>query len=156
ISSLLSRVPQIRDALHLSPRSLGLLLLMTAVGARVALRPAGTVVLRSVAARTVSIMAVVSPVGLAVVAIGTEVGPAMVGAGLFVFGFGAGQWDVAQNVEGAAVEQRLGRTVVSRFHAAFSVGTVGGALVGAAMNALDIDPLPHLLFVAIVVAVVGQ
>src|SRR6187401_2314306 len=156
ISSLLSRVPQIRDALHLSPRSLGLLLLMTAVGSLVALPLAGTVVHRIGAARTVSITAMVSPVGLAVVAIGTEVGPAMVGAGLFVFGFGAGQWDVAQNVEGAAVEQRLGRTVMSRFHAAFSLGTVGGALVGAAMNALDVDPLPHLLVAAALVGLLGQ
>jgi len=156
ISSLLSRVPQIRDALHLSPRSLGLLLLMTAVGSLVALPLAGTVVHRIGAARTVSIMAVVSPVGLAVVAIGTEVGPTMVGAGLFVFGFGAGQWDVAQNVEGAAVEQRLGRTVMSRFHAAFSVGTVGGALVGAAMNAVHVRPLVHLLVMAALVAIVCQ
>ena len=156
ISSLLSRVPQIRDALHLSPRSLGLLLLMTAVGSLVALPLSGAVVHRVGAAHTVSVMAVVNPVGLAVVAIGTEVGPVMVGAGLFVFGFGAGQWDVAQNVEGAAVEQRLGRSVMSRFHAAFSIGTVGGALVGAAMNALDVDPLPHLLLSAVLVAVVAQ
>jgi hypothetical protein len=42
ISSLLSRVPQIRDALHLSPRSLGLLLLMTAVGSLVSLPLSGT------------------------------------------------------------------------------------------------------------------
>ena len=156
IASLLSRVPQIRDVLNLNPRSLGLLLLMTAVGSLVSLPLSGSVVHRIGAARTVSVMAVVTPAGLAVVAVGTEVGKVMVGAGLFVLGFGAGQWDVAQNVEGAAVEQRLGRSVMSRFHAAFSLGTVGGALVGAAMNALDIDPLPHLLFVAIVVAVVGQ
>jgi predicted MFS family arabinose efflux permease len=156
IASLLSRVPQIRDALHLSPRALGLLLLMTAVGSLVSLPLAGTVVHRIGAARTVSVMAVVSPAGLAVVAIGIEVGPAMVGAGLFVFGFGAGQWDVAQNVEGAAVEQRLGRTVMSRFHAAFSVGTVAGALVGAAMNAVHVRPLIHLLVMATLVAIVCQ
>ena len=156
IASLLSRVPQIRDALELSPRSLGLLLLMTAVGSLVALPLSGAVVHRIGAAHTVAVMTVVNPVGLAMAGIGTEVGPVMVGAGLFVFGFGAGQWDVAMNVEGAAVEQRLGRSVMSRFHAAFSLGTVGGALVGAAMNALDVEPLPHLVVVAVLVAVVGQ
>lgn len=156
ISSLLSRVPQIRDALDLSPRSLGLLLLMTAVGSLVSLPLAGTVVHRVGAARTVSVMVVVVSVGLAVVAIGTEIGAAMVGAGLFLLGFGAGQWDVAQNVEGAAVERRLGRSIMSRFHAAFSVGTVAGALVGAAMNAAHVEPLIHLLTMAGVVAVGGQ
>src|SRR5690349_149507 len=129
---------------------------MTAVGSLVSLPLSGTVVHRVGAARTVSVMAVVNPVGLAIVAIGTEVGPVMVGAGLFVFGFGAGQWDVAQNVEGAAAEQRLGRSIMSRFHAAFSVGTVAGALVGAGMNALHVRPWIHLLSMAAVVAIVGQ
>jgi predicted MFS family arabinose efflux permease len=156
ISSLLSRVPQIRDALDLSPRSLGLLLLMTAVGSLVSLPLSGAVVRRIGAARTVWVMAVVNPAGLALAAIGTEVGALVVGAGLFVFGFGAGQWDVAQNVEGAAVEQQLERSIMSRFHAAFSLGTVGGALVGAAMNALDVAPLPHLLVAAALVSLLGQ
>ena len=156
ISSLLSRVPQIRDALNLSPRSLGLLLLMTAVGALVSLPLSGTVVHRVGAARTVSVMVVVVSVGLGVAAIGTEVGPVVVGGGLFLVGFGAGQWDVAQNVEGAVVEQRLGRSIMSRVHAAFSLGTVAGALVGAAMNAAHVRPLAHLLAMAVVVLVGGQ
>jgi predicted MFS family arabinose efflux permease len=36
------------------------------------------------------------------------------------------------NVEGAAVERRLERSLLPRLHAAFSLGTVGGALLGAA------------------------
>ena len=72
----------------------------------------------------------------------------MVAIGLFFAGFGAGQWDVAQNVEGAAVEQGIGRSIMARFHAAFSIGTVIGALGGVAMNALHVDPIWHLLTVA--------
>ena len=34
------------------------------------------------------------------------------------------------NVEGAAVEREIGRTIMPRFHAAFSLGTVAGAAVG--------------------------
>jgi predicted MFS family arabinose efflux permease len=155
ISSLLSRVPQIRDALDLSPGRLGLLLLSSAVGSLVSLPLAGTVVQRIGAARTVSVMTVVAAVGIAVAAIGTEIGAVAVGAGLFLYGFGTGQWDVAQNVQGAAVEQQLGRSIMSRFHAAFSVGTVIGAVGGAAMNALHVSPMLHLLAIAIVVAVLG-
>ena len=36
------------------------------------------------------------------------------------------------NVQGAVVERRLGRAIMPRFHAGYSVGTVAGALVGAA------------------------
>ena len=149
IASLLSRVPQIRDLLHLKPGALGALLLMTAVGSLLSLPASGLVVHRLGAARTVSIMSVVSMTGLAIVAVGTEVGAVMVGAGLFVFGFGAGQWDVAMNVEGSAVEQQLDRSIMSRFHAAFSIGTVAGALVGAGMNAVDVRPMFHLAAIAV-------
>jgi predicted MFS family arabinose efflux permease len=156
IASLLSRIPQIRDLLHLSPRGLGLLLLMTAIGSLLSLPAAGAVVHRLGPARTVSVMSVVSMSGLAIAGIGTEVGVVMVGTGLFLFGFGAGQWDVAMNVEGAAVEQLLDRSIMSRFHAVFSVGTVVGALIGVGMNALDIDPMVHLVGIAIIGVVGAQ
>ena len=56
------------------------------------------------------------------------------------------------NVEGSAVEQRLGRAIMPRFHAGFSVGTVAGALLGAAMVALGVSATVHLLAVAVLVA----
>ena len=78
-------MPQLRDLLHLEPGALGVLLLMTAIGSLLSLPSSGLVVHRLGAARTVSIMSVVSMAGLAIVAIGTEVGAVLVGAGLFVF-----------------------------------------------------------------------
>jgi fucose permease len=51
--------------------------------------------------------------------------------GLFFFGFGVGVWDVAQNLEGTVIEQAQGKAIMPWFHAAFSAGTVLGALVGA-------------------------
>ena len=69
-------------------------------------------------------------------------------AGLFLIGFGNGTWDVAMNVQGAAVEQRLGRAIMPRFHAGFSIGTVAGRLGGAGMVALDLPVTVHLLVVA--------
>jgi MFS family permease len=92
IASLLSRVPQLRDLLHLDPGELGVVLLMTAIGSLLALPASGTVVHRFGPRRTVAIMSVVSLTGLGVVAIGSEISSAVVGAGLFLFGFGAGQW----------------------------------------------------------------
>jgi predicted MFS family arabinose efflux permease len=57
------------------------------------------------------------------------------------------------NVQAAGVEQRLGRAVMSRFHAGYSVGTVGGALLGAAMVAGHVPVTAHLAAVALVVVV---
>lgn len=154
IASFLSRVPQVRDLLELEPGPLGRLLLMTAIGSLISLPLSGLIVHRLGSARTVTLMAFVSMGGLSVAAIGTEVSAVVVGAGLLFFGFGAGAWDVAMNVEAAAVEQQLQRSIMSRFHAAFSIGTVGGALMGAGANALDIAPIVHLLVVTCSVMVV--
>ena len=77
-------------------------------------------------------------------------------AGLFAYGLGVGVWDVAMNVEGAAVEKRLGRTVMPRFHAAFSLGTVAAAGVGALTTGLGVPMLWHLGAVAAAVLLLAQ
>ncbi len=69
---------------------------------------------------------------------------AVTAAGLFVYGVGTGVWDVAMNVEGAEVERRLGRTIMPRFHAGFSLGTMGGAGLGVLVAAVDVPMLAHL------------
>ena len=64
--------------------------------------------------------------------------------GLFLYGVGTGVWDVGMNVEGAAVEGQLRRTVMPRFHAAFSLGTVAGSGLGAAAVGLGVPTPWHL------------
>jgi cyanate permease len=58
------------------------------------------------------------------------------------------------NVQGAAVEQAMGRVVMPKFHAGWSMGTVAGAGLGAALIALRVPVLPHLLAVAVATALV--
>jgi fucose permease len=154
MASWAARIPQVRDRLHLTPADLGLVLLSIAAGSIVSLLLAGIIVSRFHSRPTVTVMAVLQGVALAAVASGYLVGVAPVVAGLFVFGFSAGAWDVAMNVQGAAVERRLGRAIMPRFHAGYSIGTVAGALVGAAMVALHIPVTAHLLAVAVGVAAV--
>jgi len=154
-ASWASRIPQVRDALDLTPRTLGLVLLAIAVGSVSSMPLSGLVVARLGTARTVAAMALVSAAGLTTAGLGYRIGVAPVVAGLFAFGVGNGTWDVAMNVEGSAVEQEIGRAIMPRFHAGFSVGTVAGALGGAAMVALGVSPTVHLLAVAAIVAVAG-
>jgi predicted MFS family arabinose efflux permease len=150
-ASWASRIPQVRDQLHLSPADLGLVLLAIAAGSLVALPLAGTIVHRINSQRTVAGMSIVLAVGLAIVATGYEAGVVPLVVGLFLLGFANGAWDVAMNVQGATVERHLGRAIMPRFHAGFSAGTVGGALTGALMVALGIPVIAHLLVVAAVV-----
>ena len=152
-ASWVSRIPQVRDRLDLDPAALGLLLLAVAAGSLLALPLSGLVVTRIGSARVVTVMAVLHGVGLTTAAVGSLAGVLPVAVGLFLIGFSHGAWDVAMNVQGTVVERLLRRSIMSRFHAGFSLGTVAGALLGAAMVALHVPVAGHLTAVAVLIAV---
>jgi predicted MFS family arabinose efflux permease len=149
-----ARIPQVRTELGVTPGVLGLILLCLAVGAGIGTSLSGLFTSRLGETRTVSVMAVVAAAGMALAAVGVLFGTPAVAAGLVVFGFGSGTWDVAMNVQGAAIERVLGRAILPRFHAGWSIGTVAGAGIGAVMVALGVPVTVHLLAVTVVVAVV--
>lgn len=153
-ASWASEIPQVRDRLGLSVAELGLVLLSIAAGSVISLPLAGPLVARVGSRRTVQIMSAVDGVALVVTGLGYLGGVVPVVVGLFLFGFGQGAWDVAMNVQGAVVERRLGRAIMPRFHAGFSIGTVGGALSGAGLVALGVGVSAHLIVVGVVVAAV--
>jgi MFS family permease len=153
-ASWVSRIPQARQRLDLTPGQLGTLLLALSVGSVLALPSAGRWVQRYGAGRVVAAAALFDALGLAIAGLGAgglELAW-VTGIGLFLLGLGSGTWDVAMNVEAAAVERRLGRTIMPRFHAAFSLGTVVGAALGAAAAAGDLAIPVHLLMAAVLVA----
>jgi predicted MFS family arabinose efflux permease len=154
LASWAARIPQVRDGLGLTPSRLGLVLLAIAAGSIVSLVLAGQIVTRFGSRRTVAAMAGLLGVALTGTAIGYQVGVAPVVVALAFFGFANGAWDVAMNVQGTVVERRLGRSIMPRFHAGYSVGTVGGALAGAAIVALHVPVTAHLIVSALLVATV--
>lgn len=154
-ASWVSRIPSARNALGLQPGPLGLVLLGMSVGAVLSLPLAGLIVTRFGPGTTVAVTSLTMAVGLTTVAVGTGVGVLPVVLGLFLMGLGQGSWDVAMNVEGAAVEQRLGRSIMPRFHAGFSIGTVVGALLGSAAAAAGLPVSTHLVVIAVAVAVLA-
>jgi predicted MFS family arabinose efflux permease len=154
MASWASRIPQIRDGLGLTPSRLGLLLLAIAAGSIVSLVLAGPIVARFGSRATVAAMAGLLIVALSAVGVGYPYGIWPVVVGLFLFGFANGAWDVAMNVQGAVVESRLGKAIMPRFHAGYSVGTVAGALAGAGAVALRVPVTIHLICSAVLVGVI--
>jgi len=152
-ASWVSRLPQIRGELQLSAAELGVVLLALAVGSLLAL-PAAAVLIRRFGTRgVVSLMAVVTAGAVMVIGVGYHAGTAPVVVGLFVMGFGLAASNVGMNVQAAAVERRGGRAIMPRFHAGYSIGTVGGALLGAGLIAIGVPVTAQLTIVAVVVAV---
>ena len=152
-----SRIPSVRHALDLGPGQLGLLLLSCSVGSVLSLPTAGGNVQRFGARRVVVAATLVEAMGLLLVAVGVGVLAVVpvTAIGLFLVGLGTGTWDVAMNVEGAEVERLMGRSIMPRFHASFSLGTVAGAGVGAVVTYLGIGVGWHVGVVGVLVAVLG-
>ena len=144
-ASWAARLPAVRDGLDMRPEQVGLLLLVAAIGALSALPLSGLVVERLGARRTIVTFAAVNTAGLIIAATGTQLQTVwVVMPALVLFGVGTGFWNAAMNIEGAAVEQRLGRSVMPRFHAGFSFGTMAGAGVAAVAAAWHVPVLVHL------------
>ena len=136
VSTLVSRLPAIRDGLGLTHGQVGLLLLCMTFGSFISVSLSGLVILRAGSARTIRWGATVVAASLA--ALGAGVGllasePAA-GAALAFLGAGTACWNVASNVQGAAMERALGRAVMPVLHGFFSVGTVLGAAAGASAS----------------------
>jgi MFS family permease len=152
-----ARIPGTRHQLDLSNGGLGLLLLAISAGSVLALPSTGSLVSRFGASGMVRTGVVMDVAGLVVVGAGVAaLGSIPVTAvGLFLYGVGVGIWDVAMNVEGAEVERALGRTIMPRFHAGFSLGTVLGAGIGALAVALQLPMTIHLGAAGLVMGVLG-
>ena len=153
-ASWAARIPAVTDILGITSGQMGTLLLCVAVGSLIALPTAGHVVGRigtANAVRAAGLLAALAGVGVALSLLAASVPGTAIA--LFFFGIGIGLWDVSQNIEGADVEHRLGRTIMPQFHAAFSGGAFLGALIGAGLSNLGVGLPVHLLAIAAVVAV---
>lgn len=154
-SSFIARTPALRDSLDLSTAQLGLLLLCMSGGAVAGLPLSGPIVHRLGPGRAVLAGAMSMTLGLTLLAIGMSTALVPIAAvGLVASGLGTGVWDVAMNVEGADVERRLGRSLMPRLHAGFSLGTVAGAGVGAACAALGIPLSVQLIGIIVLLPIV--
>lgn len=158
-ASFLSRLPDVKSQLSITSTTLSFLLLAIACGSLIGLPLAGRIADRLGPSATVRAGALIALAGMSAAAVSIQFAQILVlpAIGLLCFGFGVGVWDVAQNLEGSLVEQKLGRAIMPWFHAAFSGGTVLGALLGAVATHLELPVGVHVSAAAVAcgVAVIG-
>jgi MFS family permease len=152
-----SRIPDTKAHLGLTSGQLGLLLLALSAGAVIGLPSSGWIASWYGGSGAVRIGIAAILIGPATIAFGIDVvgSVAPVAVGLFVMGLGMGVWDVGMNLEGAAVERLSGRSLMPRFHAAFSGGTVISALLGAGLSWAEVPVGLHLVGATVIIAAVS-
>ncbi len=148
-----ARIPAIKADLHLTPGMLGLALLGPALGCVIAM-PAAGAVLASVAPRRISQLSLIVLCGLLplTTVAGSTLQLFFVLAG---WGAGIGVLDVAMNTEAAAVQDQLGRRLMSGFHGAYSVGGLVGAGLGAIAAAAGVGARATFVIASVVMVVAG-
>jgi predicted MFS family arabinose efflux permease len=125
VGSWLPRLPEIRDRLGIDLAALGITLAVGSLGSLVGSAMSGTVVARFGARRS----ALVSAVGLYLILPLISVAPTALAlaAVLAVIGLLDGQVDVGMNAIGIRVEESVGRSIMTRLHGLWSLGTLLGA-----------------------------
>lgn len=142
--SFMARIPDYMEMLKIDKQDFGLSLLCVSLGVLIGLNPAGRL-----SARYGS-RSVVVPATLALAV-------AMFGVGLtfeywqfcillFFFGIVLAMQDVSMNAHAIAVEHAYNRKFMSTFHAMYSLGGFGGALVGGVFAQLSMS-LPLNAFI---------
>jgi MFS family permease len=148
-----ARVPAIKEHLHLSAGVLGLTLLGPPVGAVAAMSVVGAILVRIKPRRVVGAMFI--PFGIALCALSFVDSPWQLFAALFVWGASTGTIDVAMNVEAAALQDFVGRRIMSRFHASYSLGGLAGAGAGALAATSGVSDTVNFIVVGLLVLIVG-
>lgn len=157
IATWVARIPAIRDNLELTTGAVGLLILGMSIGSILGLVASQHLLARLGPRHGMQLTLGLVATGLLLIGIGASLVPleGIVLVGLIIFGFGNGALDVMMNVEGAAAEQELGKTVMPLMHACFSFGTVAGAGLGALASAAGLEVFWHALVMAVVITIVA-
>lgn len=154
LSTFLSRLPSVRDALDVSVAELANLIVVGAVGALAGLMVTGWAAAKFGTRALLRWSALSYFAAFSLVAASTvTASPLIFAVGQFFVSFSFAFTNVAMNAEAAVVERHLGRAVMPQFHGAFSIGMAAALGLGALLSHLAVAPVWHFLGVAAVIAV---
>ena len=150
-SNWLPRIPEIRDQLGLGNAGLGATLLGGGLGGIIGALVVGKVIDRLGSRRLLTLVATALSIGMPLIAFA----PTAVVLLLLLTTLGALDVcnDVAMNAQGVMVQQRLGRSIMNRLHAMWSLGFTSGAVVGSAASAAGASVRSQLVTVGVILFV---
>ena len=149
VGSWLPRLPELRDRLGIDLSALGLTLALGGLGSLIGSSLSGVVVGRFGARRTAVIAGAAVYVVLPLIAVAPVA--LVLALVLAIIGFIDAQADVGMNAVGVRVEEAVGRSVMTRLHGLWSLGT----LIGSGFSALAVLVGIDLGIQLVIVSVIG-
>ena len=145
-ASWISRLPRIQEIYAVDYGQLSLFMLSLSLGALVGMPITGTIIVKTGSRAITMVLAVAMCLVYPLIPL-MPAFPVLLGLG-FLMGMSNGSLDVAMNAQGILAEDRLGKPVMSSFHAAFSVGMMGGAALGSLAVELGLTVFQHLVLIS--------
>lgn len=151
MASWATRTPAIRDILSVSTAEMGAVLFGLSIGSMSGILCSAWLVKRFGTRNVIQITMSCAVVGMAILSIALGLtSPLLFALGLGVFGASFGSAEVAINVEGAAVEREMNKTVLPMMHGFYSLGTLAGAGVGMMLTAFGVPATTHILLAGMI------
>ena len=148
-SAWLSRLPDVRDNLGLTPATIGTMLLIASLGSLLTLPTSGPIVTKIGARASGRIGVAIWALGIVCAGIGAlNVSIPLATLGLVLLAAGNGLWGATMNIEAGLVQAAVRRTVVPIIQAMYAVGMLGGALLGALASQMGLPLGAHLFGLA--------
>lgn len=138
----LPRLPELKRAFGMSDGDVGLVLLALPVGLLTVIPIVGYASTR-VSLRTLN-LACMGWMLAAITLVGLMTGPLGLAFAILLIGMGAGSQGVAMNAAGFAAEEAMGRPILSRCHAMYSLGLAAGGLIAGLIAAANVPIALHL------------
>src|SRR3954463_5950280 len=148
-----TRLPAIKEDLHLTNGALAVAILGLEAGAIAGLPAGGAIVARAGSRAALRAGFVAYPLGLVAIAFAGNV--ATLALALAAMAVANSVVDVAMIAQGVELERRYGRPLLSGMHAGHSLGLAAGALAGALAAAVGVPVITHFAATAALGVVAG-
>jgi len=151
-STWASRIPDIKNALHLTEAALGLVLFALPAGQFVSL-PLSAWLSSKYGTKSVMLFsAVLYPLTLVLLASSATVTQLV--SALFLFGLWANMINIAMNTQAVGVENLYGKSIMASFHGLWSLAGFTGAILGSFFVSVGLTPFIHFSIICAVTGII--
>jgi MFS family permease len=147
-----SRIPDIKNMLHLTEGGLGTVLLALPIGLMASLPISGWMVTHYGSKKMVLIGAILYATTLVFIGFVTRTEQLVIA--LFAFGLWGNLTNIAVNTQAVAVEQVYGKSIMASFHGLWSLAGFVSAMIGSLFISVKIAPPIHFSIIALIAFVI--
>jgi MFS family permease len=152
-ASWASRIPDVKESLELGDAALGSVLFAMPIGSLSALPVAG-ILINKYSSRKITLFSMLFYF-VSMPLLGNANSVIQLAIALYIFGFGGDLLNISMNVQAVNVEKIQQRSIMSSFHAVFSIGFMIGAALGGIIASRNIPVFNHLTIMGTADSLIG-